>query len=162
MAQSDTSMSLDGDRTIVISRLFRAPSRIVFRAWTDPDLAKRWWAPLSIGVSMISCEADVRVGGSYRYVLQNPNGGQIAFSGVYAEISPSTRLVYSQVFEPMADAGKAIITVMFTDEADKTRMISRETYPSAEVRGMVLASGMEDGMRVTMAQLDALVSELAE
>jgi uncharacterized protein YndB with AHSA1/START domain len=161
MSQNDTSMALDGDRTIVISRLFNAPSGIVFRAWTDPDLVKRWWAPLAMGVSMVSCTADLRIGGSYRYVLQNPDGGQMAFSGEYTEINPSRRLVYSQVFEPMAEAGGAVITVTFTDEADKTRMISRERYPSAQVRDMVLASGMEEGMRVTMAQLDELVAELA-
>jgi uncharacterized protein YndB with AHSA1/START domain len=162
MAQNDTSMSLDGDCTIIISRLFNAPSRIVFRAWTDPGLVKRWWAPLTMGVSMVSCVADVRVGGSYRYVLQNPDGGQIAFSGVYTEIQPNTRLVYSQMFEPMADTGEAVITVTFTDEANRTRMISSERYPSAQVRDMVLASGMEEGMRITMAQLDALVAELDE
>jgi uncharacterized protein YndB with AHSA1/START domain len=162
MEQNDTSMSLEGDRSIIISRLFNAPSRIVFRAWTEPELVKRWWAPLVVGVSMVSCLANVRVGGNYRYVLQNPDGGQIAFSGVYAEIDPPTRLVYSQVLEPMADAGEAVITVTFTDEANRTRMISSEHYPSAQVRDMVLASGMEQGMRITMAQLDALVAELDE
>ncbi|WP_275472537.1 SRPBCC family protein [Myxococcus hansupus] len=153
-----TSMELESDRTIVISRKFNAPARIVFDAWTRADLVKRWWAPKALCVTMVSCEADVRVGGAYRYVLRNPDGSEAAFSGQYTEITPPSRLVYTQVFEPMADAGSVIITVTFDEREGKTHLVSREQYPSKEVREAVLASGMEHGMRATMDQLDALVS----
>ncbi|NVJ08918.1 SRPBCC family protein [Myxococcus sp. AM001] len=153
-----TSVELESDRTIVISRKFNAPARIVFDAWTRADLVKRWWAPKALCVTMASCEADVRVGGGYRYVLRNPDGGEVAFSGQYTEITPPSRLVYTQVFEPMADAGSVTITVTFDERDGKTHMVSRELYPSKEVREAVLASGMEHGLRETMEQLDALVS----
>src|SRR5688572_14044054 len=74
-----TSMELEGDREIVITRTFNGPARIVFDAWTNPELVRRWWAPASLGVSMISCDADVRAGGNYRYVLQLRTGNQFAF-----------------------------------------------------------------------------------
>lgn len=151
-------MELESDRTIVISRKFNAPARIVFDAWTRADLVKRWWAPRALGVTMASCEADVRVGGGYRYVLSNPDGSEAAFSGRYTEITPPSRLVYTQVFEPMAEAGSVTVTVTFDERDGKTHMVSRELYPSKEVREAVLASGMEHGMRETMDQLDALVS----
>ena len=160
MKDDRTKMSLDGARTIVISRLFRVPPHIVFRAWTEPELVKRWWAPRALGVSMVACEADVRIGGRYRYVLQNPDGGRIAFSGEYREIMPDERLVYSQVFEPMAEAGEAELIVTFTAQGPETLVVSTEIYPSPAVRDQVMASGMEEGMRNTMDQLDELVAGL--
>ena len=161
MTNDRTKLTLDGAQTIIISRRFNAPPEIVFRAWSDPELVKRWWAPLALGVSMVSCQADVRVGGRYRYVLQNPDGGQVAFSGEYTEVAPSSRLAYYQVFEPMADAGVANLVVTFAAEQAQTLVVSREIYPSAEVRDQVMASGMEAGLRNTMNQLDELVDTLA-
>ena len=161
MDQNETTMSLQGDREIVIRRRFDAPPDIVFRAWTDPELVKLWWAPQALGVSMVSCDADVRVGGRYRYVLESPNAGRIAFSGEYRAIEAAQRLVYTQVFEPMAHAGEALIEVTFSGMPGQTFVVSLETYPSPEVRHMVVASGMEAGMRHTMDQLAALVSSLA-
>ena len=157
---NQTTMEIAGDREIVISRTFNGPARIVFEAYTNADLVKRWWAPRSLGVSIVSCEADVRVGGKYRYVLKPPHGDIFAFSGTYRELTPSSRLVYTQIFEPMADGGEAIITVTFDERNGKTHMVSTESYPSKEVREMVLASGMETGMRETMDQLDELVASL--
>ena len=155
-----TSMTLAGDREIVIARTFRAPPRVVFDAWTKAELVKRWWAPVQLGVKMVSCEADVRVGGKYRYVLRPRDNPEFAFSGEYKEISPHSRLVYTQVFEPMAGAGEMEITVTFEADDGHTRVISHEVYPSKEVREGALASGMEVGMRETMDLLDALVVEL--
>src|SRR5690606_27601004 len=94
---NETSMELKGDREIVIERTFNGPARIVFDAWTRPELVKRWWAPRSRGVSLIACDADVRVGGTYRYVLRTDRGDEFAFSGVYREITPHSRLVYTQI-----------------------------------------------------------------
>lgn len=154
-----TTMELAAEREIVISRTFNGPARIVFAAWTRPELVRRWWAPRSHGVAMVSCEADVRVGGKYRYVLGR-EGEEMGFSGEYREVTPHSRLVYTQVFEPMQGAGEVVVTVSFEEQDGKTRMVSRELYPSREVREAALAAGMESGMRETMDQLDALVGSL--
>lgn len=158
---NQTTMQLDGDRDIVITRTFNAPPRIVFDAWTDPELVRRWWAPKSRGVSVAACDADVRVGGAYRYLLRLDSGDEFAFSGRYTEVVPPSRLVYTQIFEPMAESGDVIVTVTFEERDGKTHLVSHERYPSAEVRAGALESGMEPGMREAMDQLDELVASLA-
>lgn len=155
-----TTMELESDRSIVISRSFNGPPRIVFEAWTRPELVRRWWAPKCHQVTLVGCDADVRVGGEYRYVMQPEGCEPIAFSGEYREVTPHSRLVYTQIFEPMREAGAVIVTVTFREEAGKTRMVSHELYPSKEAREAALASGMETGMRETMDQLDELVASL--
>jgi uncharacterized protein YndB with AHSA1/START domain len=163
--KNQTSMELDGDRTIVIARTFNGPAPIVFDAWTRADLVKRWWAPGS-RATIVSVEADVRVGGAYRYVLQPKQGQPFAFSGKYREVARPARLVYTVFFEPTAEGAgapeseAAVTTVTFEERGGKTHLVSREMYPSREVRDLVLASGMEDGMRETMDQLDVLVESL--
>jgi uncharacterized protein YndB with AHSA1/START domain len=160
-----TSMELEGDREIVIARTFNGPARIVFDAWTRPELVRRWWAPKSRRVSMASCQADVRVGGSYRYVLRLDAGNEFAFSGKYREVTPPSRLVYTEIFEPTAagvdpaDEG-VLVTVTFEEREGKTHMVSRSLCPSKEVRDSIIASGMEHGMRETMDALDELVASL--
>lgn len=154
-----TSMQLESDRAIIIARTFNAPPRVVFDAWTRPELVARWWAPTSLGASIVSCEADVRVGGTYRYVLRNADESEVAFSGTYREIAPPSRLVYTQVFEAFPGAA-VIVTVTFEEHEGKTRLVSHELYPSAEARDGALAAGMEHGMRETMEQLDALVASM--
>lgn len=156
---NQTTMQVDSERTIVITRSFDARAATVFEAWTSAALVKRWWAPKSHGVSVVSCEADVRVGGKYHYVLRHP-GGDIAFSGEYREVTPPTRLVYTQVFEPMADAGAVVVTLTLEEHGGKTRMVATEVYPSREAREAALSSGMEHGMRETLEQLDELVASL--
>lgn len=96
---NETTMALVGDREIVIARTFDAPARVVFDAWTRPELVRQWWAPKSLGGSMESCEADVRAGGRYRYVLDTNRGFKFAFNGTYREVQPPARLVYTQLFE---------------------------------------------------------------
>jgi uncharacterized protein YndB with AHSA1/START domain len=162
---SATSLELKGDREIVIARAFNGPARIVFDAWTRPELVQRWWAPASLGDAVLSCEAEGRVGGRYRYVLQPAAGDAFAFSGTYIEITPHSRLIYTQVFEPTA-AGAApedvglIITVTFDGPRGRTHLVEHVLCPSKDVRDAVLASGMEHGMRESMDQLDALVASL--
>lgn len=160
VTMNTTIMELEGDRGLVITRTFNGPARIVFEAWTKAELVKRWWAPRSLGVTMVSCDAEVRVGGAYRYVLQPRKGGAFAFSGTYTEVTPHSRLVYTQIFEPMAHAGHAVVSITFTERDGKTHLESHELYSSPEVRDQVLASGMETGMRETMDQLDELVAAL--
>jgi uncharacterized protein YndB with AHSA1/START domain len=160
-AMNHTTMELRSDCEIVITRTFNGPARIVFDAWTRPELVRRWWAPRSRGASVAACDAEVRVGGAYRYVVRSDTGDEFAFSGVYTEVTPPSRLVYTQVFEPMRAAGEVIVTVTFEERGGRTHMESRELYPSKEVRDATISSGMEDGMRETMDQLDELVASLA-
>jgi uncharacterized protein YndB with AHSA1/START domain len=157
---NDTFMELRSDREIVIARTFRGPARIVFDVYTRADLVKRWWAPKSLGARMLDCQADVRPGGTYRYLIRAGGGEEYAFSGRYTEVTPYSRLVYTQVFEPMADAGEVIVTATFDEFDGNTRFVSRELYPSKEARDATIASGMEKGMRETMNQLDELVVSL--
>ena len=134
-------MMLEGDREIVITRAFNGPARIVFDAYTRAELVSRWFAPKSLGVSMMSCDADVRVGGAYRYVIMHRTGTPFAFSGKYTEVTPHSRLVYTQIFEPTAGGappGDEGITVIVTfDERDgKTHLTSRSVCPSKDACAM--------------------------
>jgi uncharacterized protein YndB with AHSA1/START domain len=155
-----TSMELVSDNELVIIRTFRAPAHIVFDAWTKPELVKRWWAPASRGVTLVQCDADLRPGGEYHYVLARGDDERFAFSGKYLEIVRPTRLVYTQIFEPFPDAA-VIVTVSFEERDGATKLVSHEVYPSKETREMALASGMEEGMRETFDQLDELVATMA-
>ena len=164
---NQTSLELRGDREIVIERTFNAPPRIVFDAWTRPELVRRWWAPKSRRVSLVGCDADVRAGGSYRYVAKLDAGGQFAFSGVYTEVTPYSRLVHTEIFEPTASGATTddvplIVTVTFEERDGKTHVVSHSLCPSKEVRDMIIASGMEHGMRESMDQLDELAATLAQ
>lgn len=153
-----TTLTLEGDRALLITRSFRAPARLVFDAWTRPELVRRWWAPRSHGVEFAVCEADVRVGGAYRYGLRH-RGGEIAFYGVYREIEAPTRLVYTSIFDAYPDQA-VVVTVTFHEREGWTEVASREVYPSADAREAALSSGMESGMRETMDQLESLLGEL--
>ena len=155
--KSATTMDLSGERDIVFTRRFEAPARIVFDAWTKPELVSKWWAPKSMGNEMVSCEADLRVGGTYRYVIRSRRGEALAFSGTYREISPPTRLVYTHVFEPMQDQGFVVCTVTFTEKGGGTDVVSTEVYPSEEIRKIVLGTGMAEGVHEHMNQLAELL-----
>lgn len=157
MISDKTRMSLKGDETIVIERLFAATPETVFRAWTDPALVRLWWAPRKLGAEMVLCEADLRPGGRYRYVLRHRDGQEIGFAGTYRALTAPAEIVYTQALEGMEAAGEAVITVTLLAEGAGTLLRSEEVYPSAQIRDMVLASGMEVGMRDTMNQLADLV-----
>lgn len=159
MTSSRTTMDLVGDREIVITRTFAAPAAIVFDAFTKPELVRRWWAPASRGVTLEVCDADVRPGGAYRYVLARGETERYAFSGTYLEVERPTRLVYTQRLEP--HPGDVHVTVSFTEKGGATAFVSREVWPSRDVREMALRTGMEAGMRETMDLLDELVVSLA-
>jgi uncharacterized protein YndB with AHSA1/START domain len=155
------SFTVQGERTLLIERSFRAPPRVVFEAWTNPELVARWWAPRSRCVEIVRCDADGRVGGAYRYVLRAEGREPFAFSGVYQEIVAPTRLVYTQIFEPMAHAGAVVVTATFTEREGRTDLRSEEVYPSQEALEAALAAGMEHGARETLDLLDELVVTLA-
>lgn len=155
-----THVERASDRELVLRRTFRARPQIVFDAMTKAELIRRWWAPRSLGVELFSCEAEVRAGGSYRYVFGRPGQPPMAFSGVYKEVVPGARLCYTQIFEPMREAGEGLITATFEAHDGGTRLTQRELYPSKEVLDGAIASGMERGMRETLEQLEVLLREL--
>lgn len=153
-------LELKGDREIVITRSFKAPAKLVFTAWTKAELIAQWWAPKSRGAVVLSCESDPRVGGRYRFVTRAGNGYEFAFSGEYREVTPFTKLVYTSVFEPMAEAGESLVTATFDDAEGATALTLHEVYPSPEARAAALESGMEKGLVIVMDQLDAVVHSL--
>jgi uncharacterized protein YndB with AHSA1/START domain len=163
---SKTSLERVSDRELVIARTFNGPARVVFDAYTKPEFVRQWWAPLSFGASIVSVEADVRVGGKYRYVLKSGKGDIFAFSGSYLEVAPHSRLVYTTFFEPKgeppaSDDEAVMVTVTLDEQADgRTHLVAREVYPSKAVLDQAIASGMERGVHVTMDQLDELVASL--
>ncbi|MCY1035959.1 SRPBCC family protein [Corallococcus sp. BB11-1] len=155
--RSATVLEVKSDREVLISRTFRAPPRIVFDAWTRPEFVRRWWAPRSC-VEVVDIQADVRVGGAYRYQTRH-DGRDTTFYGTYSEVTPHTRLAYTQIFDMFPDAA-VLVTITFEERDGKTHLVSHEVYPSKEALEGALASGMEHGLRETMDQLDELVASL--
>jgi uncharacterized protein YndB with AHSA1/START domain len=155
-----TTVERRSDRLLVVTRSFDAPARILYDAWTKPELLKRWWAPRSLGVKLFDCEADVRVGGAYRFVFGHEPGERMAFSGKYIEVVPNQRVVCTQIFEPMRQAGEAIVTATFEESDGRTTFVLQALYPSKEALDGAIGSGMERGMRETYEQLETLAAEL--
>ena len=151
-----TTVERKSERELVVTRTFDGPARLVFEAWTKPELLKRWWAPRSMGMSLLSCEADVRVGGRYRFVFGHDASKTMAFYGRYIEVTPYSRLVWTN---DEGDDGGAVTTVTFEEKAGRTLLVMHDLYPSKEALDGVLA-GMEGGMRETLDQLDELVVSL--
>ena len=156
--RNETIVERTADCELVVTRTFNAPAHIVFDAWTKPELLKRWWAPKSFGVSLFECESDLRVGGTYRYAFGRDPKNPEVFSGRYLEVNSPSRLVLTQVYERMSDAGEAVVTATFEESQGRTRLTLRQLFPSKDALEGALASGMEPGMRVTLDQLEALVA----
>src|SRR5580692_11336458 len=150
-----TTVERKSERELVVTRTFNGPARIVFEAWTKPELLKRWWAPKSTGISLLSCEADVRVGGRYRFVFGHGASEPMAFFGRYLEVTPHSRLVWTN---DEGDDGGAVTTVTFEEQGGKTLLVVHELHPSKESRDGALAAG--EGMRETFDQLDELLVTL--
>ena len=150
-----TTVDRKSERELVVTRTFDAPARIVFEAWTRPELLKRWWAPKSFGISFISCEADVRTGGTYRFVFGHAASEQpMAFFGSYLEVTPHSRLVWTN--EEAGEAGP-VTTVTFEERGGGTLVVIRDLYPSKEALDDAIASGSTGGMPESYAQLDELL-----
>src|ERR1700681_2620866 len=153
-----TTVERKSERELVVTRTFNGPARIVFEAWTTPELLKRWWAPKSFGISFISCEIDVRTGGTYRFVFGHAASEQpMAFFGRYIEVTPHSRLVWTN---DEGGEGGAVTTVTFEEKGGKTLLVMHELYPSKEALDGAIASGSTDGMGETLEQLDELVVTL--
>jgi uncharacterized protein YndB with AHSA1/START domain len=153
---NETTVERTSDRELVVTRTFNGPAHIVFDAWTRPELLKRWWAPRSFGVSLFECESDLRVGGTYRYAFGRDPSNPEVFSGRYLEVKSPSRLVLTQLYERIPDAGEAVITATFEESRGRTLLTLHQLFPSKEALEGALASGMEHGMRVTLDQLDEL------
>src|SRR5262249_7052220 len=145
-----TTVERKSEREIVVTRTINGPARIVFEAFTRPELFKRWWVPKSFGLTLLSCELDVRVGGSYRLVFSH-NGSESAFFGKYIEVTPHSRLVWTN---DEGDDGGAVTTVTFEEKGGKTLLVMHDLYPSKKALD---ASGSTGGMSETLDQLDELV-----
>jgi uncharacterized protein YndB with AHSA1/START domain len=137
--------------------VFDGPARIVFEAWTTPELLMKWWTPKSFGITFISCEADVRTGGTYRFVMGHPDFDQpMAFVGRYLEVDPPKRLVWTN---EEADDG-SVTTVTFEEREGKTHLVLRDVYPSKEALDEAMVSGAVGGYPEQFKQLDILLKTL--
>ncbi|MFT3988004.1 SRPBCC family protein [Aestuariivirga sp.] len=154
-ADDTTKVERTSDREMTVTRRFNAPARIVFAAWSRPELFQRWWAPRSSGVPLLSCEMDVRTGGSYRLVFGRDAAQSMAFFGRYIEVTPPARIVWTN--EESAEG--AVTTVTFTEQDGQTLLVLREAYPSKEALDLSI-EGMEGGMPEQFAQLDELLEAL--
>jgi uncharacterized protein YndB with AHSA1/START domain len=144
------------DRELVVTRIVNGPARLVFEAWTRPELFKRWWVPKSFGLSLLSCEMDVRVGGTYRLVFSHPASPEpMAFFGSYREVTPHSRLVWTN--EEGGEDG-AVTAVTFEDRGAETLLVIRDLYPSKEALDAAIASGSTSWNDETFEQLDELLA----
>ena len=159
VANSDTfKVSTPSDREIRLTRVFGAPRHLVFEAMTKPEHIRRWWGCLAEGYSVPVCEVDLRPGGRWHFVNRHPKG-EAGFHGVYREITPPERLVFTEIYEPFPDT-ESVVTAVFTDENGKTRLTVTSLYPSLDVRDMVLKSGMEKGAAISYDRLEEVAREL--
>jgi uncharacterized protein YndB with AHSA1/START domain len=150
-------MERKSERELVITRTINGPARLVFEAWAKPELFKQWWVPRSFGLTLLSCEADVRVGGQYRLVFRHGDAEPMAFFGRYLEVTPYSRLSWTN---EEGEAGP-VTTVTFEEKAGQTLLVLHELYPSKQALEAALASGEKSGMSETFDQLDDLLVALA-
>ena len=152
-----TTVERKSDREVVVTRTINGPPRIVFDAFTKAELFKRWWVPRSLGMTLLSCEIDARVGGKYRLVFDfKPE--PVAFFGTYVEVKPHSRLAWTN--EEGGDGG-SVTTVAFEENGGKTLVVLRERYPSKEALDAA-GTGAQDAMFETFDQLDELLVALGE
>ena len=150
-----TTVERTSDREVVVTRTFDAPARLVYRAWTTPELLKLWWAPKSFGVYMVSCEADVRKGGAYRFVMGHPSlEAPMAFFGRYVEADPPSRLVWTN--EEGGEGGQ-VTTVTFEESGGRTRVVMHDLYSSKAALDAAFADQSLTGFCETFDQLDAFL-----
>lgn len=151
------TVTLPADEEILITRTFDAPRDLVYRAWTTPELVKRWWSGQRGTVTSI--EIDLRVGGTWRYVMQATAGFEVAFHGEYREIVPNQRIVATEVFEAVPD-GEALDTVTFAEIDGRTTVMILVQHANKQARDMHVNSGMEGGMQEALDLLEAVAMSL--
>lgn len=157
MAETDTTTTeRTSDRELVVTRTFDAPARLVYEAWTKAELMQRWWAPASFGIRFLSCEMDVRTGGSYRFEFGHPDFDQpMAFFGEYLEVVPGRRLVWTNA---EGDEGGQVTTVTFEETAGRTRVVVHDLYPSKAALDAALADGSTGAFPEQFVALDDLLA----
>ena len=144
------------EREIVVTRVFNAPRKLVFDAFTKPELLKRWMFGPG-GWTLEVCEVDLKVGGAYRYVWRGPNGAEMGMGGIHREVVPSERLVATQLFDQDWTGGEAVGTLVFTEQDGKTTITNTILYSSREVRDAVLKTPMDKGMAAGYDRLEKLL-----
>ena len=157
--KNPTTVERTSERELVVTRTFNGPAHIVFEAWTNLELFKQWWVPKSFGMSFVSCEANVRTGGTYRFVFSHPAFEQpMAFFGRYIEVTPHSRIVWTN--EESADG--PVCTVTFEEQDGKTLLVLRELYASKQALDDAIASGSTgtSGAREQFEMLDELLVTL--
>mgnify|MGYP000574531203 CR=1 FL=1 len=151
--KNHTTVERKSERELVVTRTVNGPARLVFEAWTKAELFRRWWVPRSYGLTLLSCEMDVRVGGHYRLVFPHEDS-TMEFFGTYLDVTPDSRLVWTNA----ESENGAVTTVTFDENAGKTLLVLHDLYPSKEA--FEAEHGMEDAMGETFEQLDELVISL--
>jgi len=152
--QNRTTVERKSEREVVVTRTFDAPARIVFEAWTRPELFKQWWVPKSMDMFLRSCEMDVRTGGGYRLVFGRDASSSHEFFGRYIEVTPHSRLAWTN--DEGGDGG-AVTTVTFEEKGGRTLLVMHELYPSKESLDAA-GTGAADVMSETFEQLDELLA----
>lgn len=152
--KNGTTVERTSDREVLVTRTFHAPARLVFEAWTKPELFTRWWLPQSMGMVLRSCEMDVRAGGKYRLVFE-PDG--MAFFGTYREVIPNTRIVWSN---EESGEDSSVTTVTIEEKDGRTLLVMHELYASKEALDAA-GTGAADALVETFTQLDELLSARA-
>jgi len=152
-----TTVQKKSEREVVVTRTFDAPARLVFEAWSKPELFKKWWVPRSMGITLRSCEMDVRTGGKYRLVFGKDPANPMAFFGNYLEVVPNKRIVWTN--EESGDAG-SVTTVTFEERDGKTLLVMSELYPTKEALDAA-GTGAQEATHETFGQLDELLTELS-
>lgn len=147
------------DREIVMTRVFDAPARLVFEAFTKPELIKRWLG-VHAGWSMVVCEIDLRVGGTYRYVWRGPDGSGMGMRGVYRDIVVPERVVATEHFDQPWYEGEAIVSIVFDEQGGETTLTTTVLYASKEVRDAVLRTPMEQGVAAGYDKLQELLASI--
>ena len=154
--QKQTTVERTSDRELVVTRTANAPAHLVFEAWSKPELFKRWWTPASFGITFLSCEMDVRTGGSYRLEFGHPSSEHpMAFFGRYIEVVPNERIVWTN---EEGDEEGAVTTVTFEDRGGQTLVVLRDLYPSKDALDAAIASQSTSGFEEQFAQLDVLLA----
>jgi len=152
-----TTVERKSDREVIVTRTFDAPARLVFEAWTKPELFEQWWVPRSMGMTLRSCELDVRTGGKYRLVFGDDPANPMAFFGEYLDVVPNQRLVWTNE-ESGADG--SVTTVTFEEKDGRTMLVMSELYPTKEALDAA-GTGAQEAMKETFGQLDELLASLA-
>ena len=152
-----TTVERKSDREVVVTRTFDAPAPLVFEAWTKPELFKQWWVPRSMGMTLRSCELDVRTGGKYRLLFGDDPANPMAFFGKYLDVVPNQRIVWTNE-ESGADG--SVTTVTFEEKNGKTTLVMSELYPTKDALDAA-GTGAQEAMHETFGQLDELLASLA-